>query len=73
MTVRMVHLPFNPSADLLSAPRYVNQFAKHQVKIKLVLYWVLTQAEWADPFVKGFQLQVGDSTSPKTPRTNRFL
>lgn len=26
---RMIHLPFNPSAELLSVPRCVDLFAKH--------------------------------------------
>lgn len=53
---RMFHLSFNPFAELLPAPRCVNPFAKHQIKIKSVLSWVPTlgEAERADPLVKEF-------------------
>lgn len=56
--MRIIHLSFNPSAELLSAPRGVILFVRHQIRIRSALYWMPTlgESEWAqaDPFIKGF-------------------
>lgn len=37
---KMIHLPFDPSAELLSAPG-VGLSAKHHIKVKSALCWCL--------------------------------
>lgn len=51
----MIHLPFTPLAELLSALRCADLFAKHQIKIKSALYGCLpwVRLHGADQFVIG--------------------
>lgn len=55
---RLIHLPFKSCAELLSAPRYVDLFEKHQIKINSAFHWVPTPGKskraGEDPFVKDF-------------------
>ena len=54
---RMLHLSLDPFVELLPAPRCVDLFAKHQIKIKSALYWTPTlvrlsgQIHWSKCFV----------------------
>lgn len=71
---RMLHLPFDPFAELLPAPRCVDLFAKHQIKIGTLL-GAYPGRGWMGRSTgqRVLWFEAGDKTSPKTPHMNSSL
>lgn len=71
---RMPHLPLDPFAELLPAPRCVDLFAKHQIKIGTLL-GAYPGWGWMGRSIvqRVLWFQAGDKTFPKTPHMNSSL